>query len=936
MQRVAPLTFLFTDIVGSSSLWERAPLAMTQALELHNQVLADAIASHSGRIFKNLGDGVCAVFDGASDAIEACLAIQRGIDRQAWVGVEDLTVRIAVHSGDAIGTGDDYFGPTLNRCARILMLGHGGQALLSLAVKESAKRLQEGAKIVDLGIHRLRDLSEPEHIFQLSNAGHQDEFPPIRSVDDFPNNLPAEVSSFVGRTEAIRAVKALILKNRLVTLSGSGGAGKTRLALRVAAEVLEEFEDGVWIAQLAAVADSGLVPTTVASVLGVLGEPLHDLTDTLAAELRHRKLLLLLDNCDHLVAECHRLVAKLLPICPGLRVLATSREVLNVAGEVDWRVPPLTLPTGAQLTAQQIQGYESVQLFHERASATKNRFAITDQNAAAVAEICTRLDGIPLAIELAAARVKVLSPEQIAERLNDRFRLLARSAGNVPPRQQTLRATIEWSYDLLTPDEQDSFCRFAAFVGGFSLAASEAVAGDATHEPLEMLTRLVDKSLVTSDSYEDEVRFRLLESIREFGWEKLSVKEFGTDVSRRHAHTYRDLVFGSDDPERLDLEYGNIRAALNWLAANESDQGLELAVALAPYWRLRGHVQEAQQRLAGLLDRATAAPGPIRARALIAAGTFSTSRSEFKTAQFYLEKGLEQSSKIGDEAEIGNALNAMGNLEYTRGHFARAGELYEESLVIRRKLGDRSAISASLCNLGSVARMENRANEGLAFFEESLAIDRELGDSIGIGTTLCNIGVTSQTAGDTDRARKCFDESLAIERSIGNRPGLARTLHNRAMLAQHVGDLDLARSLYQESLAIRTDIGDRSGVAMALNNLGFLALGQGDAETSKGHFRESLVAFHQLGIDEGVAACLEGLGQSACEREEWERATLLFGAAAAIREVESIPLPANEVVEHEKRMADLRSRLEPQPFDRNWLHGRAMPMEELIAFAIEN
>src|SRR5579884_1260938 len=660
------LTFLFTDIEGSTRLWEQHPEAMRSALARHDVLLQEAIEQHSGHVFKTIGDAFCAAFDAAPSALAAALSAQRALASEDWQAPIRLRVRMALHTGAAEARGGDYFGPPLNRVARMLAAGHGGQVLLSQAACDLlGDALPEGVSLRDLGRHRLRDLQQSEHLYQLLHPNLPADFPPLRSLEAFAHNLPVQLTSFIGREKEMEEIKRLLSTAHLLTLTGSGGCGKTRLALQVAADRVEEYADGVWLVELAAIADLGLVPQTVAVALGVSEEPNRPLGETLANYLRPKSLLLVLDNCEHLLTACAQLADTLLRTCPKVRILASSREGLGLLGEALYHVPSLSLPDEKRLpTLEQLSQYEAVRLFVERAVLSRPDFAVTAQNAASVVQICSRLDGIPLAIELAAARARALAVEQLAQRLDDRFRLLTGGSRTALPRQQTLRATIDWSYDLLSQAERTLLRRLSVFLGGWTLEAAEAVCADASHAPpraaamgagehaaapleagsrenaggpvaaeavLDLLSRLVDKSLVlVEESAEAEARYRLLETVRQYSRDRLMESEEARDLRCRHRDWFLTLAEGAErrlrGPDqvawlnRLAQEHDNLRMALEWCRAEEdagAEAGLRLAGALWRFWRVRGYLSEGRERLEAALAQASASERTAqRAKAL--------------------------------------------------------------------------------------------------------------------------------------------------------------------------------------------------------------------------------------------------------------------------------------------------------------------------------
>jgi class 3 adenylate cyclase len=477
------VTFLFTDIEGSTRLWEQQPEAMEEALARHDALAAGIIQQHDGHLVKHRGEGdsLFAVFTRAADAVAAGVALQRALHTEPWPAQANLRVRVALHTGDALLRDGDYFGAAVNRCARLRAVAHGGQTLLSSATQELIRDvLPEGMGFRDLGEHRLRDLARPERVFQLLHPDLPDDFPPLSSLNTLPNNLPQQVTSFIGREKEMADVRRLLATTRLLTLTGSGGTGKTRVSLQIAADLIAGEGDGVWLVELAPLADASLVPQAVATALGVREEPGKPLDQTLVEFLKPKRLLLLLDNCEHLLAACAELAGLILRGCPGVQIIATSREGLNIPGETTYRLPSLSLPDPRHLpsTAESLSQYEAVRLFIDRATAAVPSFAVTNQNAPAVAQLCVRLDGIPLAIELAAARVKAMSVEQINGRIADMFRLLTGGSRTALPRQQTLRAAIDWSYDLLSEKEKILLRRLSVFAGGWTIEAAEQVCSD--------------------------------------------------------------------------------------------------------------------------------------------------------------------------------------------------------------------------------------------------------------------------------------------------------------------------------------------------------------------------------------------------------------------------------------------------------------------------
>ena len=992
------VTFLFTDIQGSTRLWEQHPDAMRPALARHDHLLHQAIADNNGYVFKTVGDAFCAAFATAPDAVQAALSAQQAMEAQSWDLPAPLLVRIALHTGAAEERGGDYFGQSLNRVARLMAAGHGGQTLLSGAAQELTRdHLPKGMTLLDLGERRLKDLGRPEHVFQLRHPSLPADFPPLRSLDnpDLPNNLPQQVTSFIGREKQVEDVTGLLGKTRLLTLTGAGGSGKTRLSLQVAADLLDQYFDGVWLVELAALSDPDLVPQAVIAALRLREEPDKPIQQTLVEWLRPKCLLLILDNCEHLVVACASLAADILRHCPDVRLMASSREPLNLAGEQTYRVPSLSLPDPKKAqTAEGLSQYEAVRLFIERAQAVQPSFSVTDANAPAVAQVCFRLDGVPLAIELAAARVRSLSAEEINRRLDQRFRLLTGGSRDTLPRQQTLRALIDWSYDLLTEAEKALLCRLSVFAGGWILSAAEAVcAGEPVEdwEVLDLLTALVDKSLVAAEPLGDGTRYRLLETVHQYAGERLG--QSGEAVVARHAAWALALAEEAEPhltgPEQgawlslLEAEHDNLRASLSWSLSyggpqqgeQSNDDGLRLAGALWRFWSVRGHLSEGRRWLDQALARAGASGGEAsaaRAKALQGAVTLARRQGDYAGSQELCEESLALSRQLGDQHGIAKSLYDMGQVAYTQDDFAGARALFEESLTLFRQLGDQEGVANALRGLGLVVHSQGDFAGARALCEESLALSRQSGDPRAISNALMNLGQVAQSQGDFAGARALyeesliltrqlggntayelgslgqvaqsqgdfagarvlFEESLTIWRQLGNQHAIAHLLNNLGQVAQSQGDLVGARAWYEESLTLFRQLRNQKGIAMALCNLGETSSAQGDSVGALALLKESVTLSWQLGNQKGIAYGLGGLGIVARRQSQMGRATRLIGAAASLRESIGTTLTPVEQAEVDMAVASAAEALGEATFTSAWDAGRAMTLDEAVEYAL--
>jgi predicted ATPase/class 3 adenylate cyclase len=918
------VTFLFTDIEGSTQLWERHPQAMQAALAKHDALLDQAIANHGGQTVKRTGDGCHAVFAAALDSALAALAAQQAIAAEPWTGIEPdrLRVRMALHTGEAEAREGDYYGPALNRAARVMAAGHGGQVLLSQVTAELVRdQLPAAVSLRDLGEHRLKDLTRPEHIFQLGTSGLPADFPALRSLDASPHNLPVQLTHFIGREREMVEVRRLLSETSLLTLTGSGGTGKTRLSLQVAADLLHKFPHGAWLAELAAVTDPELVVPTLAAMLGARQQPGRPLFDTLVDFLRAKQLLLILDNCEHLISACAEVAERLLRQCPRLKIIASSREALGIAGETTYPVPSLSLPaataSAGTASAADLAQSEAVRLFVDRAKAALPSFAFTDDNAPAVAIICRRLDGIPLAIELAAARVRMLRVEQIAARLDDRFRLLTGGSRTALPRQQTLRALIDWSYALLSEPERAFLQQLSVFAGGWTLEAAESVCnGDA----FDLLTQLANKSLIVVDHDTSEpARYRLLETIRQYAREKLLETGDPAHWRERHLRYFLDYAVQAQPAlngplmsawqDRFELEHDNFRAALGWaLDRRHGDPlaAMQLVEALSLFLARRGHTTEGLAWLGEVLARGEAAApaeGPL-------AGAYQLARARTLSARALFDFGL-----------ISNA--------------AAARAAAEESVRLARQLGDRQLLANSLAVLGMTAGFWGDLDRARAAGGEALALGRELGDTQSLILALGTFSIVDQASQTSPESmRKRLAEMLRLARQTGNPWTIALTTLNLARLEAASSSLPEARSLFEESMRLFSQVGDPIQLLGARSELAHATRHDGQLDEAMTLYGETLRGWQHLGQRGAIAHQLESLAIVALARQQGARAARLLGAAETLRETSGAVHMAIEHAEYERTVADLRAQLPALDLEAAWTEGRAMAMDEAVEYAL--
>ena len=831
----AVTTFLFTDIEGSTRLWEETPERMPSALARHDALARAAVEGHRGTVVKMTGDGLYAAFEDSLDAIRATLQLQQAIANPEATNGVSLHVRCGLHAGVVERRDNDYFGSAVNRAARIMGAAHGGQSIVSQAVVDRvANRLVPPVSFRDLGAVRLRDLARPERVYQVVHPQLRQEFPALRSLEATPNNLPQQLSSFVGREQALAEVSKLLGNTRLLTLVGVGGLGKTRLSLQVGADVLDDFADGVWFVELAPIADARLVAQAVASVLGVKEEAGRPVQEALLMFVKDRRLLLILDNCEHLAHACAEVAKALLQAGPQVRVLASSREPLRVVGEATYPLSTLAVPDPKQaLPVAALTLYEAVQLFRDRAFAAQPAFRITDQNGTAVADICHRLDGIPLAIELAAARVRALSVEAIAERLSDRFRLLTGGDATARPRQQTLRACIDWSNDLLTEPERALLRRLAVFAGGWTLPAAEAVGagGDVdTSNVLDLLTRLVEKSLVEFDV--EGGRYRLLETVRQYAQERLDGSGEGDQTRQRHLVFHIALAEEAapnfHGPEqvawlsRLDLERENLLAAHRWCDRAESgaELGMRLAIVMLFVCVVRGLLELGHQVAAEALGRTGASPKSVlRCRTLLSVCQIDYLMGRHREAQTYVEECLAIARELGDTRRIVTALRLLGLVSMVQQDRVTARQHLWESLALARKHGDMQQISAGSVSLADLYRTEGNMDGAESLYQEVLTIARAAGDRSTIAASLLNLAQVSIGRGSRDRAQHLLCEALAIAEEIGWTGAGQIVLEVSAGLAAFLGEWERALRLHGAAEKLR----QHSGLRLEPTDEAFLA-----------------------------------------------------------------------------------------------------------------
>jgi predicted ATPase len=821
---------------------------MATALKRHDELMREAIETHHGYVFKTVGDGFCSAFASAASALEAASHAQRALAAESWPAQILLRVRLGLHTGACEERDGDYYGPVVNRVARLMAIAWGGQTLLSRATAELVQdELADGYRLRDLGRHRLKDLGRPEYVYQLDVEGLQSEFPSLRSLSnpELRHNLPGAISSFVGRQTQVSEVCRLLSETRILTLSGPGGVGKTRLALQVAAEMLDGSGDGVWLVELAPLEDAGLVALATANTLGVREEAGRSVTDTVANALRDRSVLVILDNCEHVIEAAASLAETLVRRCGGVAVMATSREPLSIPGEHVYRVPSLSQPEPDEADPVILGGSEAVRLFAERAAEHRGDFRLDAVDAGAVGRLCRRLDGIPLAIELATARLRSMSVGDLERHLDQRFRLLVGGSRTAIPRQRTLEALIDWSYALLAEPERLLLAVVSVFAGGFDEEAAQSIAACVGLEALDvidLLGALVDKSLIQADDAEGSIRYRMLESIREFAATRLA--ERGENIPHVVRSSHRDhylavaraaeLDMHTNEQtrtlDRLEREYDNLRIALSHsLADPDPTPGLDLAASLISFWDYRGYAAEGTDYLCQLLDRAVPeSSNLVKGRALCGAALLLAVVGNYSRALDYGGEA-ELIARAGDDAFLlTQALRAQAAVLYRQGRFEQSLELAAEGLEIARRLGELNTVGYLLSTKGFA--LNELGQDGYPSYTEALELFRDIGNQHRVASILNNIACLEIEAGHREDAQRHLDEAMAVARELGDRELMTYILGNLGLVAHLESHDEGARSLFIESVEMARRNGYQSPLAYAVLGLAFVLVAQGDHE----------------------------------------------------------------------------------------------------------
>jgi predicted ATPase/class 3 adenylate cyclase len=947
------ITLLFTDIEGSTHLLQQLGNRYAELLTDCRSLQRTAFHKYNGHEVDTQGDAIFAAFARASDALLAAVAAQRELAIHSWPDAVAVRVRMGLHTGEPSRVAEGYVGLDVHYAARIMSAANGGQVLLSRTTRDLGEHdLPEGVSLRDLGEHHLKDLERPIQLYQLVIAGLPADFPPLKTLDSRSDGLPVQPTALIGREHEVATIGQLLRREdvRLVTLTGAGGTGKTRLGIQVASELRAVFAEGVCFVSLAPINDPMLVMPTIAQAFGIrdgLGQPL---SARLAEVLQQKQVLLLLDNFEQVVGAASQ-VADLLTSCPQLKVLITSREVLHVRAEHEFAVPPLALPDPAHLPElAALARSPSVALFLQRAQAARPEFQLTTTNARAVVEICVRLDGLPLAIELAAARMKLLSPKVLLARLGQRLAMLTGGARDVPTRQQTLRNTIEWSYQLLNAWEQQLFRWLSVFVGGCTLQAAEAVctgSDDGVGQVLDGVASLVDKSLLQrmeqTGEGSEEPRFLMLETIREYGLELLTANGEGEVTRQAHADYFLRLAEEAEPAlkgpllvawmERLEQEHDNLRAALQWaLEGGKAEMALRLGSALERFWVVRGYRNEGLAFLERALAGGAGVASNVRAKALLATARLAFVQSNYDQGEVLAQESLALFQELGDRRGIALSLDRLGMAAWRRGDFSAARVLMEEDRALFREVGDRDRVAWSLFTLGLLNNKQGKYTRASALFEESLALFRELGNKRGIAASLTQLaGTLFVSQGNQAMIYPLLEEGLSLDREVGDKEGIAVSSLLLGWVALKQGDVATARARVEESLVLYREMEQREGMAESLSLLGRVEATRGDYAFARAFYEESLAMAQEIGDKELIASGLEGLASVVAAQGEPAWAARLWGTAEALREAIGAPLQPIEQSDYDHAVAAVRDQLGEEAFASAWAEGRTMTAEQVLS-----
>lgn len=940
------VTFLFTDIEGSTELAQKLGDRLQSVLDIHDSIMHKAVESNDGFVFEVIGDGFCCAFANAAAAVKAACDAQLMLSAQEW-GEAMVKVRMGINTGDAEWNGQRYFGYlTLAKTNRIMSAGHGGQILLSQNTFGLTRdNIPDNCAVINLGEKCLKDLIKPEFIYQIVLPGLRSEFPPLKTSDVKKNNLPVQPTKFIGREKDISALKELLLTNSLVTLTGTGGAGKTRLSIETAGLLLNNFKDGVWFFDFSSLTNPCHTLQSVASVFKLTETGNTKLTDVVKNYLRNKEMLLIFDNCEHVISESSRLAESFLRSSPHIKILATSREALKTAGEINYNIPALTMPDLKEdLTKQSLSPFESVKLFINRAKMVKPDFVINDSNAAIIAKLCRELDGIPLAIELAAARLRVLSPLEILENLHNRFELLKHDSRNVSPRQQTLRSLIDWSYNLLSEKEKILFGRLSVFKGGFTLQSAAEVCSDKSinkNEMLDVITGLTEKSLVIVSESGDRIRYGMLETIRQYSEERYCNKK---EMQRKHFSFFLKLsensnskLKGAEQFSRLEIlenELDNLRAAIRWSLKEDPEKCLRLVFVISYFWYIKNHINEAIDFSLLTLKRNENVKNKEKISLLYSTGDFLTSKGKFEKAGRFYSEAVRISVKLKETESKLRGQVKLTQLLFYNGKNAAAEKKLRTYITIAKKCKDKTILAEALRTIGVVYLFTEKFDQGMICFKRSLSIFVKKKHLWQINIAKYWLGRTVYQKNDYNNARNIFEELIPEFKKFNDRVYTGTIIQNLGECDFDEGLLESALELNEECYALFKESGITYQIPVPLFYIAKINFLKGNFKQAKEAINEIVKLSSEIKIFHILNDCVSALAAIAMKNGDKEKAVKLFSFYDHTCKKNKFSRLTPKLDYFEDNLNLLKSELDGNKYNLAFREGKKFKMKDALEYGL--
>ncbi|MBK8983072.1 MAG: tetratricopeptide repeat protein [Ignavibacteria bacterium] len=964
------VTFLFTDIEGSTKLSQEFPDTLQYALDKHHAILENAFESNNGHIFEIVGDGFCCAFQNADDAVNAAVIVQTNLANTKWDDAS-IKIRIGIHTGEAKWNGMQYLGYiTLAKTARVMSASYGEQILISddtyrllNFIKDPKTQSNKSRDLNspgirnfdeisfrDLGERRLKDVLHPVRLFQIIFPGLREEFPPLKTLDARPNNLPFQISGFIGRKNELKQIKNLLFQSRLVTLTGMGGTGKSRLALETGADMIDDFANGVWFVELAGLLNKSFLVHAIIAAVGAQEVIKESPEDTLVSFLKDKETLIILDNCEHMVSESARISEKLLNSCSKLKIIATSREAMKCYGEVVYKVPSLSIPDKKKtLTTEELINCESVKLFYIRAVSHKQNFSINEKNAPVISEICFMLDGNPLAIELAASFIKVFSPEEILERLCDRFSLLISSKRTAFRRHQSLFEMIDWSYELLTEKEKTLIQRLSIFSGSWTIEAAESICSDNKinrSKIFVIINCLIDKSFIGTVESDTENHYSILQIIRHYGLKKLDESEDKSEIQKKYFEYYLKIaqefdskLIESADKYLLDIfekDNDNFRQAIKLSMKSDPVMAIKIAIAMCNFWVMRGYYLEGFNTLKKVLKVCKGTEDNLRARLLSNAGYFACEQGEFRIAELFLNKSLKLYKKANNETDTAATLITLGLLNFYTNEFDKAKKLYEKALSISRSSNSRKEQVNSLVNLGIIELKNKNYDESVKLFQESLVLSRKLKDKYTTARILTNLASIEHFNSNFKKADLFYEESLNILRKLGDNQGIAHILANLGNNAFKMKDFEKSKTLNEECLIISRKYGYKNTLMISIMRLAELSRINNDLKSAIKYYTEYLKLYKTSGDKNNLALCLYELGKISITQGNHRKAVKLLFASENLFNADGFKPDDIRNRKYEEHYKKIKEIIGDDVFDYDYEYVKHLTFDEIIEFAAED